>query len=99
MWVWDHREYSVAHPLTKGDNKINWLKIHQNSYNTLKERLTSQLLLKHIDDNKKVFLTTDASLTRLGAYLKQPDDNNILHPIGYASRKLLNSKKHNHPQL
>ncbi|KAE9522515.1 hypothetical protein AGLY_017080 [Aphis glycines] len=31
----------IAHPLTeltKGENKINWLETHQNSYNTLKER-------------------------------------------------------------
>ena len=86
----------IAHPLTeltKGDNKINWLEIHEKSYNTLKKHLTSQPLLKHFDDSKKVFLTTDASLTGLGAYLEQPDDNNILHPIGYASRKLLNSEK------
>jgi len=32
-------------------------------------------------------------LTVLGAYLEQPDDSNILHPIAYASRKLLNSEK------
>jgi len=50
-------------------------------------------LLKHFDNNNKVFLTINESLTGLGAYPEQPDDNNILHPIEYASRKLLNSKK------
>lgn len=80
--------------LTKGNKKIEWLKDHEKSFNLLKQLLTLEPLLKHFDNSKKVILTTDASLTGLGAYLKQPDDNRILHPIRYASRKLLNNEKH-----
>jgi len=87
----------IAHPLTeliKGDNKkIDWKVEHEESFKKLKNYLISEPLLKHFDDDKHVFLTTDASITGLGAYIEQPDDNNILHPIGYASRKLLANEK------
>ncbi|CAH1733045.1 unnamed protein product [Aphis gossypii] len=83
----------IAHPLTeliKGDNKkIDWQIEHEESFKKLKQYLISEPLLKHFDDDKHVFLTTDASITGLGAYIEQPDNNNILHPVGYASRKLL----------
>jgi hypothetical protein len=75
----------IAHPLTeltKGDvKKIDWNNEHEQSFNTLKQLLTAEPLLKHFDDNKSVFLI-DASLIDLGAYLKQPhNNNNILHPV------------------
>jgi len=59
----------------------------------LKEILTSEPLLKHFDDNKKVFLTIDASISGLGACFEQSNNKNILYPIGYASRKLLDNEK------
>ncbi|KAF0688962.1 Transposon Ty3-I Gag-Pol polyprotein, partial [Aphis craccivora] len=86
----------IAHPLTeliKGDKKIIWKKEHEESFNKLKEYLTSEPLLKHFNDEKEVYLTIDASIMGLGACLEQPYENNILHPVGYASRKLLNNEK------
>ncbi|CAH1716191.1 unnamed protein product [Aphis gossypii] len=87
----------IAHPLTeliKGDNKkIDWQIEHEESFKKLKQYLISEPLLKHFDDDKHVFLTTDASITGLGAYIEQADNNNILHPVGYASRKLLANEK------
>jgi len=87
----------ISHPLTeliKGDIKlIKWEEEQKQSFSLLKELLTSEPLLKHFDDDKEVFLTIDASITGLGACLEQPNNNNILHPIGYASRKILNNEK------
>lgn len=87
----------IAHPLSelikKGSNKITWLTEHEHSFNALKTYLISEPLLKHFDDNKHVFLTTDASIMGLGAFIEQTDDDNVLHPVGYASRKLLDSEK------
>uniref|UniRef100_A0A2S2QEP6 RNA-directed DNA polymerase n=1 Tax=Sipha flava TaxID=143950 RepID=A0A2S2QEP6_9HEMI len=87
----------ISHPLTeliKGDIKLmKWEKEQKQSFSLLKELLTSEPLLKHFDDDKEVFLTIDASITGLGACLEQPNNKNILHPIGYASRKLLNNEK------
>lgn len=87
----------IAHPiteLTKGDiKKIEWNNEHEQCFTTLKQHLISEPLLRHFDDNKQVFLTIDASLVGLGACLEQPHNNNILHPIGYASRKLLKNEE------
>lgn len=87
----------IANPLMelikKGLNKITWLDEHEKSFNLLKKYLTSEPLIAHFNNEKHVFLTIDASIMGLGAYIEQYDENNILHPIGYASRKLLNSEK------
>lgn len=87
----------IAHPLTeliKGDKKkITWLNEHEESFNKLKNHLTSEPLLSHFNDDKQVYLTIDASMMGLGACLEQADDNNILHPVGFASRKLLENEK------
>lgn len=87
----------IANPLMelikKGLNKITWLDEHEKSFNLLKKYLTSEPLIAHFNNEKHVFLTIDASIMGLGAYIEQYDENNTLHPIGYASRKLLNSEK------
>lgn len=87
----------IAHPiteLTKGDKKkVDWNNEHEQSFITLKQLLTAEPLLKHFDDAKPVFLTIDASLIGLGACLEQPHNNNTLHPVGYASRKLLKNEE------
>lgn len=87
----------IAHPLTeliKGDTKkILWDTTHTIAFETLKKQLIAEPLLKHFNDDSPVFLTIDASLIGLGACLEQPDIHNTLHPIGYASRKLLSNEK------
>ncbi|VVC38811.1 Reverse transcriptase domain [Cinara cedri] len=87
----------IAHPLTeltKGDTKkIIWNDEHEQSFNQLKHILTSKPVLNHFNDEKEVYLTIDASLLGVGACLEQCDKNNILRPIGYASRKLLKNEK------
>jgi hypothetical protein len=48
----------------------------EESFQKLKNYLVSEPLLKYFNDDKHVFLTTDASIMGLGAYIEQPDDNN-----------------------
>lgn len=87
----------IAHPLSelikKGVNKIEWLDEHDISFNKLKKCLTTEPLLRHFNDDKHTFLTVDASIMGLGACLEQANENNTLHPVGFASRKLLDSEK------
>jgi len=87
----------IAHPLSEliksGTNKITWLDQHNESFDKLKKCLISEPLLIHFDDNKHVYLTIDASIMGLGACIEQADDTNTLHPVGYASRKLLDSER------
>ncbi|KAE9523073.1 hypothetical protein AGLY_016527 [Aphis glycines] len=84
----------IAHPLSEliksGTNKITWLGQHNESFNKLKKCLISEPLLMHFDDNKHAYLTIDASIMGLGACI---ENKNKLHPVGYASRKLLDSGK------
>jgi len=68
-------------------------KKHEESFNKLKKHLISEPLLKHFNDEKEFYLTIDASIMGLGACLEQPYENNILPPVGYAFRKLLNNEK------
>lgn len=87
----------IAHPLfdlTKHDTtKIDWKDEHETAFNKLKTILTSEPVITHFSDDKETFLTVDASLIGLGAVLEQPDDSQKLRPIGYASRKVLESEK------
>lgn len=87
----------IANPLSEliksGAHKIEWLDEHNISFNKLKKCLTSEPILKHFNDDKHTFLTVDASIMGLGACLEQADKNNTLYPVGFASRKLLDSEK------
>lgn len=88
----------IANPLfqlTKHDNNkhIIWTNEHNEAFNKLKTILTSEPVIAHFSDDKDTYLTVDASLIGLGAVLEQPDEYNKLKPIGYASRKVLDSEK------
>ena len=72
--------------------KVQWTEACQKSFDTLKARLTSDLVVKLPDLTKPFLLRTDASNTGLGAVLLQ-EHNNIKHPVAYASRKLTEAQK------
>ena len=60
--------------------------------NKLKLKLADSLILTLSDYGKTFYLRTDASDTGLGAILMQEVDN-ILRPIAYASRSLLDRER------
>jgi hypothetical protein len=45
-------------------------------------------ILCHFDPTRAITIETDASDYTIGAVCSQPNDANILHPLGYFSRKL-----------
>lgn len=84
---------TIAVPLTdltkKGmPNKVVWESAQENAFNTLKVLLTKEPILCLPDLQKEFTLRTDASDTGVGAVLLQEYDDK-LHPVAYASRKLL----------
>ncbi|XP_033730041.1 uncharacterized protein LOC117319318 [Pecten maximus] len=84
---------AIAVPLTdltkKGmPNKVIWEVAQEEAFNTLKELLMSEPVLRLPDLDKEFTLRTDASDLGLGAILLQECDGKF-HPIAYASRKLL----------
>ena len=76
--------------LTKANSPENlvWNENHQKVFESIKEELCADPVLKIVDLEKKFVLRTDASATGLGAVLMQ-EHNSTLHPVAYASRKLL----------
>ena len=45
-------------------------------------------ILRHFDPNEQCFVETDSSNYMNASVLSQPDDNGILHPVAYFSRRM-----------
>lgn len=83
----------VCHPLTeltrkRAPNRLIWGDKEQTAFETLKELLSTEPILKAPDFSKLFVLRTDASSTSIGAVLMQQHAE-VLHPVAYASRRLL----------
>lgn len=83
---------AIALPLTDMTKKkeptiVIWTDAAESAFQTLKERLTNDPILRLPDLEKDFVLRTDASGLGLGAMLMQTTDGE-LHPVYYASRKL-----------
>lgn len=75
------------HECTKNKN-IQWTKECNDSFNLIKQKLASVGNLRHYNPKLPLILTCDASQVALGAVLSNRDENGIVRPIAYASRKL-----------
>lgn len=81
----------VASPLFKllqKDMEFYWSEDCEKSFIELKCRLVTPPLLAYPDFTKHFVLHTDASGEGLGAVLEQEQQDNLLHPIAFASRML-----------
>ncbi len=74
------------HALTRKGEQIQWTPECQESFTTLKEKLTSAPVLAYPDFDKDFVLKTDASVRGLGAVLSQKQGDARYHPIAYASQ-------------
>ena len=80
--------------LLKKETNFQWGQECQEAFQTIKQILTSEPVLRIYDPTKICHVQTDASKIGIGAVLKQTsDENNILHPIAYFSKKLLPYQK------
>jgi hypothetical protein len=59
----------------------------QMAFNILKATFTSAPILAHFDPDRDVIVETDASDYVSTGVLSQYDNNNILHPVAYFSKK------------
>ena len=75
-------------PLANNLPSFNWTAVHQESFDKLKDALTSAPVLAYPDYSRRFILETDASLKGLGAVLTQEDDEGNFRIIAYASRTL-----------
>ena len=69
--------------LLKKETQFSWLPEHERAFQTVKQILSAEPLLKLYDESKKVTIQCDASSKGLGACLMQEGK-----PIAYASRSL-----------
>jgi hypothetical protein len=74
--------------LTRKDVQWEWGDKQQQAFDTLKEAMMTEPILQHFDPAKPVTIETDASDYAIGAVCSQPDNNGVLHPVAYYSRKL-----------
>ena len=65
----------------------------QNSFNTLKQALTTAPVLAYPNFSKPFLVATDASCAAVGAFLSQLDEDGRKHPIYYARRSLNEAEK------
>jgi hypothetical protein len=73
--------------LLKKDQKFQWNKECQTSFDKLKSEFSTAPILRHADTSKPFIVEADASDFAIGGILSQ-EHNGVIHPIAYYSRKL-----------
>ena len=86
------------HELTRKGESWRWTEREQNSFQNLKEVLSSDQVLVHFDAAKPLGLSCDASSVGLGAVLWHRFPDGSERPIVYAS-KTLNKSQRNYSQV
>jgi hypothetical protein len=76
------------HDLTKKDSEFVWGEAQERAFQTLKERILSDPVLKLPDPTKPFEVETDASDYAIGGQLGQRDEQGKLHPVAFFSKKL-----------
>src|SRR5271163_276798 len=72
--------------LLKKDIKFEWKKEHKIAFQTLKQKLLADPVLKMPDTTRPFTIETDASKFASGAILLQEDTNGDWHPCSYLSK-------------
>ena len=86
---------TLAQPLialTRKGTPFFWTPEVQNAFDSLKHAFITAPVLLHADPTKPFQVETDASDFAIGAILSQADDNNLMHPVAYYSRKFTASE-------
>ena len=73
--------------LTRKDVAFKWSSECEDAFNTLKRTFTSDVILCHYNPDLKLVVKTDASDYVSEGILSQYDENGVLHPVAYFSRK------------
>jgi hypothetical protein len=80
----------VAEPLTrltKKDDPFEWLKDQQEAFEEMIHKFTTAPTLWHFDHSREVIIETDASDYVSAGVLSQRDDDGVLHPVAFLSKK------------
>jgi ribonuclease HI len=80
----------VAEPLTrlkKKDIPFEWLEDQQKAFEEMVLKFTTAPTLRHFDHRREVIIETDASDYVSAGVLSQRDDDGVLHPVAFFSKK------------
>jgi len=77
------------HELDKKGTPWKWEEKQEKAFNKLKEMITSEPCLAHIDPQKAYRMETDASNYAYGAALSQKQTNGKYHLMGFMSKSML----------
>ena len=76
------------HQLLRTGVVFEWTEEREKAFQELKDYMCSQPVLQLYDPNKLIYIYSDASGVGVGAVMKQEDEQGILHPVSYFSKKL-----------
>ncbi len=74
--------------LLKANSNLEWANSAETAFQTLKDKLTSAPILAYPRFDRPFTFETDASIDGLGCVLSQEGDDELLHPVAFASRTL-----------
>ena len=74
--------------LLKQDTQWEWLDQQEQSFQEVKQLLSTPSVLVHFDDRKPIVVPCDASPFGIGAVLSHILEDGTEHPVAYASRSL-----------
>jgi len=80
----------VAEPLTrltKKDAPFEWLEDQQEAFEEMVLKFTTAPTIQHFDHSREVIIETDASDCVSAGVLSQRDDEGVLHPVAFFSKK------------
>ncbi|KAK4689460.1 putative transposase, partial [Tremellales sp. Uapishka_1] len=80
------------HGLSKKDVPFLWTEKHQASFELLKSTISSAPVLRHYDPNLPCVVECDASDVALGAALSQKGEDDVLRPVAFASRTMIDAE-------
>lgn len=79
--------------LLRANVKWHWTSTQRNCFNSLKDILSSNLLLTHYDPNKEIIVAADASNYGLGACILHECPDGTIKAVCHASRSLTPAEK------
>ena len=88
----------IAGPLfeiqSNAEFKQKWSELHNKCFDVLKFMLTSRPVLLQVQTGKPLFVFSDASSTKIAAFVAQKDpDTGLLHPVLFYSKSLTISER------
>jgi hypothetical protein len=73
--------------LKKKDVEFEWLEGQQRAFEAMVQAFTTAPILRHFDHRREIVIETDATDYVSAGVLSQRDDEGVLHPLAYYSKK------------